>query len=79
MKYFAVFWKKCEQRYCNTSNLASMLHKHTTVTITCLPQHVASITVYIMQKSFLLNDLTFIVYMTLIIAKTDLDTSLNNN
>jgi len=56
-----------------------MLHKHATVTIIRLPQHVASLTVYIMQKSFLLNDLTFIVYMTLIIAKTDLDTSLNNN
>jgi len=56
-----------------------MLHKHANVTIICLPQHVTSITVYITQKSFLLNDLTFTVYMTLIIAKTDLDTSLNNN
>jgi hypothetical protein len=49
-----------------------MLHRHATVTIVCLPQHVASIIVYITQKSFLLNDLNFILYVTLIITKTEL-------
>jgi hypothetical protein len=61
-----------------TSNLAGMLHKHAIVSIICLPQLVASIIAYTTQKSFLLSDLTFIVYI-LIIAKTGLDTSLNKN